>query len=176
MELRDVLKKRVSYRFDFTDRKVTKDELKYIVEAAFLAPSGSNRQTPRIIGVLDDEKVLKLGEIYGFDWAKTATAAVVIAYKVMEKRPGKRSRHLEDFSAAAQNLLLAVVDLGYATTWIQGQIENEKSEQMAELLNLPEDLNVIGYFPIGEPSREVSGPEKMSFDERCFLNEFGSSF
>ncbi|NMA07412.1 MAG: nitroreductase [Ruminococcaceae bacterium] len=175
MELRDVLKKRASYRFDFTDRKVTKDELKYIVEAAFLAPSASNRQTPRIIGVLDDEKVLKLGEIYGFDWAKTATAAVVIAYKEI-KRPGKRSRHLEDFGAAAQNLLLAVTDLGFATTWIQGQIEDGKSEQMAKLLNLPEDIFVIGYFPIGEPSREFSGPDKMSFDERCFLNEFGSCF
>ncbi len=176
MELRDVLRKRASYRFDFTDRKVTKDELKYIVEAAFLAPSGNNYQTQRIIGVLDDEKVLKLGEIYGFDWAKTATAAVVIAYKEMEKRPGKRSRHLEDFGAAAQNLLLAVTDLGFATTWIQGQIESGQSERMAELLNLPKDVFVIGYFPIGEPSREFSGPDKMSFGERCFLNEFGKSF
>lgn len=176
MQLKELLKNRKSYRFDFTDRKVTKDELHYLMEAAYLAPSGCNLQSSRIIGILDEEVLQKLSEIFGFAWAKTATAAIVIVTKPMAIEGRGPSRYKEDFGAAAQNLWLAITDLGLATTWIQGQIENEKGEQMAEVLNVPEDFSLIGYFPIGEPSREATRPNKMPFEERCFLDEFGKEF
>lgn len=86
------------------------------------------------------------------------------------------SRHKEDFGAASQNLLLAVEELGLATTWIQGQIENEKGIEIGKLLKVPEEYIVMGYFPIGEPIKEVKGPKKLSFEERCFLEEFGVEF
>lgn len=55
-----ILKSRRSYRHEFSDRKVTKEELKYIMEAAYLAPSGCNLQTSRIIEILDQEKIKTL--------------------------------------------------------------------------------------------------------------------
>lgn len=176
MSLKELLNNRRSYRHNFTDRKITKDELHYLMEAAYLAPSGCNLQSSRVIGILDQDKLDKLAEIFGFAWAKTATAAIVIVAKPMALEGRGPSRHKEDFGAAAQNLWLAITDLGLATTWIQGQIENEKGEQMAKVLKVPEDYKVSGYFPIGEPSRETVGPKKMPFEARCFLDEFGAEF
>ena len=176
MELKEILKNRRSYRHDFSDYKVTKEELKYLVEAAFLAPTGCNLQSSRIIGILDEEKLKEIGEIFGRSWAKTATAAVIIATKPVALKGRGDSRYREDFGAAAQNLLLAVEDLGLATTWIQGNIEFEKAKEIGKLLNVPEDYTVTGYFPIGQPIKKVDGPKKISFNERCFLDEFGKEF
>lgn len=176
MEFRDLVKKRKSYRHNFSRRKVTKEEMKSILESASLAPSGCNLQSARFIGVLKEELVGKIGEIYGFDWAKTATACVVVVAKEVAKEGKGPSRYKEDFGAAAQNLLLAITDLGLATTWIQGQIENEKGSQIAKLLKVPKEYKMMGYFPIGEPIEEVKGPKKMTFEERCFIDEFGKSY
>lgn len=176
MELRDVLRARYSYRAPFGDRQVTHDEMRYILEAAYSAPSGCNLQTPRMIAVLDLETLSALGEIVGFAWVKTATAALVMVTKPLAIEGRGPSRNKEDFGAAAQNVLLAVTDLGLATTWIQGQIENEKAEKIAALLDIPDDYTVAGYFPIGEPTREVKAPNKLAFEERCFINRFGRAF
>ena len=116
------------------------------MEATYLAPSGCNLQTSRIIGILDQEKIQSLGEIYGREWAKTAKAVVIIATKEGFLKGKGPSRHKEDFGAAAQNLLLAVKDLGLGTTWIQGQIEDGKNIKMGKLLKAPEEYTVMGYF------------------------------
>lgn len=100
MELLELLRNRRSYRKEFSSRKVTKEELKTILEAAFLAPSGCNLQSVRMIGVLQEEKVKKIADIYGFEWAKTSTACVVIATKAMALKGKGPSRHKEDFGAA----------------------------------------------------------------------------
>lgn len=176
LEFKEVLKKRRSYRKKFSDRKVTREELKYIIEAAYMAPSGRNLQTARIIGVLEEQKVNKIAEICGYEWAKDTTACVVIVTKEILGAGNKPSRHKEDFGAAAENLLLAVTDLGLATTWVQGYIENEKGIQIEKLLNVPDDYYVIGYFPIGEPEEEVKDPKKLSFKDCCFIEEFGKEF
>ncbi len=176
MDLQELLRKRRSYRKDFSKRKVTKEEMKIILEAAFLAPYGCNLQSARMIGVLEEEKVKKIAEIYGFEWAKSSTACVVIATKEMYKEGKGPSRDKEDLGAAAENLLLAVESLGLATTWIQGQIENGKGIEIGKELKVPKDYKVTGYFPIGEPMVEVKGPKKMEFNERCFIDEFGRPF
>ncbi|MDO5649083.1 MAG: nitroreductase family protein [Gallicola sp.] len=176
MELQELLRKRRSYRGMFTERKVTMEEMRLIIEAAFLAPTGCNLQSSRMIGVLDNEKVKRIAKIYGQEWAATAPSCVVIATKEMYRKDKGPSRHREDFGAAAQSLLLAVENLGLATTWIQGQIENEKGKEIGSLLKVPEEYSVIGYFPIGEAEKETNGPKKMTFEERCFLDEFGKEF
>lgn len=176
MELRDVLQARRSYRASFGARKVTHDEMRYILNAAYTAPSGCNLQTARMVAVLDPHTLTALGEIVGHSRVKTATAALVMTTKPLAIEGRDPSRNKEDFGAAAQNVLLAVTDLGLATTWIQGQIENEKADKIAALLEIPEDYSVVGYFPIGEPTREVKAPNKLAFEERCFIDRFGQAF
>lgn len=174
MSLLELMKKRASYRDEFTDREVSLDEMNYLLESGYTAPSGCNLQTPRFIGVLDRDKVKKIAEIYGHDWAKTSTACIVIVTKPLALKGKGQSRYLEDFGAAAQNILLSVVELGFATTWIQGQIEGEKASAIAEVLNVPEDYTVIGYFPIGEPKNSLNYVKKQDFSERCFIDTYGS--
>lgn len=175
MDAMKAIRERKSYRGIFLDTPVPREDLREIVEAGFLAPSGCNTQTAKFIAVDDPKLAKELAEIYGFDWAKTAPAAILILSQRIQARNGA-FYHVEDFSAAAENILLAVTAKGYATTWIQGQIDHDrKAEKMAELLGVPEEMTVEVYLPIGIPAQEVHAPKKQSFEERVWFNRYGSS-
>ena len=173
MELMKVIRERKSYRGTFKKEPIPREDLREIAEAGFLAPSGCNRQTPRLVAVDDPELVKQLAEIYGFPWARSAPAAILIFVKPEASVDGK-FYHVEDVAAAAENILLAVTDKGYATTWIEGQIHYaDKAKRMAELLGAPEGMEPVIYMPIGIPEEEQKQAVKMAFEERVWFNGYG---
>ncbi|MBS6952166.1 MAG: nitroreductase family protein [Enterocloster asparagiformis] len=175
MELMEAIRERKSYRRTFKPDLIPTEALKEILEAGAAAPSGCNQQTTRFIGVNDPELAHKLACIYDKPWAMTAPAAILLLTKEHVSYRGN-SYHIHDYSAAAENILLAAVDKGYATTWIEGQIEGEKARQMGDLLGVPQDLTVAIYMPLGIPAEENPGVAKMSFDERAWLNGYKKTF
>ena len=175
MELMEAIRERKSYRRTFKPDLIPTGALKEVLEAGAAAPSGCNQQTTRFIGVNDPELAHKLACIYDKPWAMTAPAAILLLTKEHVSYRGN-SYHIHDYSAAAENILLAAVDKGYATTWIEGQIEGEKARQMGDLLGVPQDLTVAIYMPLGIPAEENPGVAKMSFDERAWLNGYKKTF
>lgn len=57
MELQEVLNSRRSMRSYDAEKKVTKEQLETIINAAILAPSWKNLQTSRYYCILSDEKL-----------------------------------------------------------------------------------------------------------------------
>ena len=57
MELQEVLNSRRSMRSYDAEKKVTKEQLETIINAAILAPSWKNLQTSRYYCILSDEKM-----------------------------------------------------------------------------------------------------------------------
>ena len=81
--------------------------------------------------------------------------------------------NVEDFAAATENILLAITAKGYATTWIEGQIDYKgKAQEMARLLGVPDHLTAVVYLPVGIPAEEVKGVQKMPFEERAWFNGY----
>jgi nitroreductase len=175
MDLMEAIRSRKSYRKTFKSNSISDLDLKEIIEAGVKAPSGCNQQTTRFIGVNDSHTVLELAKIYGASWALTAPAAILVLTKETVSYKGN-SYHVHDYSAAAENILLAVTAKEYAATWIEGQIEGEKAKKMANLLGVPDDLTVVIYMPLGLPAEENSGVPKKPFEERAWLNRFGEEF
>lgn len=174
METMQAIRNRKSYRSTFKSDPIPREDLREIIEAGFLAPSGCNMQTTKFIGVDDPELVRQLAEIYGVGWAATAPAAIVLLTK-FTMTPSGVSYHIQDFSAAVENMLLAIVDKGYATTWIEGQIRGEKGERMKKVLGVPDDYVAAIYLPIGIPASTVPEPKKHPFEERAWFNGFGKT-
>lgn len=175
MEIMDAIRQRKSYRNMFKESKIPREDLKEILEAGYLAPSGCNQQTTYLIGVDEPALVRKLAEIYGHEWALTSTAAILVLTKEVISYGGC-SFHVQDYSAAVENLSLAATGKGYATVWIEGQIHGEKSKKMGELLNVPSDLTVAVYLPLGIPAVDTKGPVKKPFEERVWLNQYGAGW
>ena len=78
------------------------------------------------------------------------------------------------YSAAIENMLLALVELGYQSCWYEGHITDEDKigYQMAQILNVPDDYELVCFLPIGIPEEENILPKKRPFEERAWFNTF----
>ncbi|MDO4628806.1 MAG: nitroreductase family protein [Planctomycetia bacterium] len=173
MELFEAMEKRHSYRKEYTDTPIPKEDLLKIVEAGRLAPSGKNAQTTTFVIVDDPEILREFGEMLERPASmKSAKAAIVLVTKPERVFCG-HTFHLEDMSAAAQNMLLAATALGYASVWVQGGLlMNGVAERINELLNVPVGQYAQVLLPIGVPAEEMAQPVEKPLAERVVFNRF----
>ena len=148
-------------------------DLVKIIEAGLAAPSGCNLQTTHIVGVDDPAVIAKLGAFLDTGYFSTAPAAIVVLTKPEAAFAGT-SYHVQDYSAAIQNMLLAITALGYASCWVEGYVAGfeEVSKGMAAVLNAPDDYSVVAYLPVGVPSGEPRRAPKKTMEERAGFNGF----
>lgn len=175
MDLFDAMKKRHSYRGPFQDKPVPQVDLKKIVNAALLAPSGKNCQTTQFIIVDDEGLVSEIQKLHPKNFAMQQAKAYIVC--LIDAKPEKvyegYSFEVEDCAAAVQNMLLAITALGYATVWVDGWLRyNDHAAKIAEILNIPDSKIVRIILPVGVPEKEKSQPEKMPFERRAWFNQY----
>jgi nitroreductase len=83
---------------------------------------------------------------------------------------------VEDCAAAVENMLLAVVALGYATVWLDGALRVEdKAARIGRLLGVPEGKTVRVLLPLGVAAEPGTQKDKLPFHQRAWFNRYGSS-
>jgi nitroreductase len=172
MEVFEAIKARHSYRGEFTDSPVPREDLKKIVQAGMEAPSGCNAQTTSFV-IVDDLSVIKaIAGIVDKPVVRGAKAIIVCVVEHREIFKGM-SFGVEDCSAAVENMLLAITALGYATVWIDGNIRgDDRAKKIAALLGIPADREVRIILPMGIPKEPVQAKEKLPFDQRACFNHW----
>lgn len=174
MNVIDAIKNRHSYRGKFTDEPVPREDLREIMEAGLAAPSGCNKQTTSLIAV-DDRKILdKIKAVIDPPVGETACAAICV---LTERINAYRDKcfAVQDYSAAIENMLLAIGELGYQSCWYEGHITDDDRicDRIAEILNVPKHIELVCYLPIGKAAEPVSAPKKKRFEERAWFNQYG---
>ncbi|MCL2126445.1 MAG: nitroreductase family protein [Oscillospiraceae bacterium] len=170
MEFFDLVKARYSYRGEFESTPVPKEDLEKIVTAGIHAPSAGNAQSQRFYIVTSDEMLAKIREVFNHKGVDTAPALILLVSKLLKFGPEGRDSvfELQDYGAAAQNVLLAIADLGYTTVWTDGQTNFNKDfqEKISAILELPEDTKVRAVLPVGIPKDKGGAqPPRKPFDE-----------
>ena len=173
MNTLDAMNARTSYRGRYEETPIPREDLVKIMETGLAAPSGSNMQTVSLIAVDDPEILAKLTEVTGpLKWQPAPAIICVLTQKI----PAYKGRffNVQDYSAAIQNILVAAVSLGYESCWYEGTVkdDDDQGRQMAEILGVPADYDLISYSPIGIASESVKFPEKKPFEERAWFNGF----
>ena len=169
----DVIKNRCSYRGAYKSVPVPREDLITIMQAGLNAPSGCNKQTTSLIGV-DDTKVLdRLKSVIEPPAGATAPAAICVLTRRINAYRDKCFA-VQDYSAAIENMLLAIVELGYQSCWYEGHITDNDNIglKMAQILNVPDDYELVCFLPIGVPESEVIIPKKLPFEKRAWFNSF----
>jgi len=161
MELQEAITTRRSIRA-FKDKAIPRADLEAIVDAARLAPTGSNRQ-PWDFVVITDKAVIKKIKIAA-EWM--GEAAAIIAIVLDDFSPAWK----DDGCAAATTMLLKIVDLGYGSCWVQGNIEPFEDEFKA-LLGVPAAKHMPIMLPIGVPA-ESPVKEKKPLEEIIHWEKF----
>ena len=169
----DVIKSRASYRGTYRNTAVPREDLTKIMEAGLAAPSGCNKQTTSLIAVDDMELLGRLNEVINIETVATAPAMIcVLTQRTIAYRD--RTFYIHDYSAAIENMLLAIVALGYESCWYEGQITDADAigRKMADILGVPDDYELVCLLPVGVAEQPVTRPDKKPFDERAWFNGF----
>ena len=172
MDLFTAIEKRHSYRGEFRPDAVPEEHLRRIVQAGIAAPSGCNAQTTFFLVVTDPRLMEKLREIIVKPVMRTAPNAIAVFSEHRAVSEGL-SFEKEDYSAAVENMLLAITALGYASVWLDGVLRNEqRAERIAEVLGILSKYTVDVLLPLGIPAEAGSQNTRKPFEERAWFNRF----
>ena len=166
---------RHSYRGKYLSTPVPREDLTTIMQAGLDAPSVCNKQTTSLIAVDDPEILKKLHTVIQPPVGETAPAMIcVLTRRIIAYRDRCYATH--DYSAAIENMLLAIVELGYQSCWYEGHITDVDriGYQMAQILGVPDEYELVCFLPVGVAAEEVRGPKKQAFEERAWFNGFPS--
>jgi nitroreductase len=161
----ETVEKRASVR-SFSPCDLPDDELLQIVDAGRRAPSGYNRQPWEFIVIQDHSILAQLGRIQACIADSSAAVAVVVDE---EATPYVR----EDAGAAIENMLLAVVALGYASLWVEGYVLQHE-EYGKQVLGVPERLRLLAVLPIGKPVSPPVQAGKKDLKKITYTNRYGN--
>lgn len=177
METLEAIRTRRSVR-KYADQPVEPEKLQQILEAVQQAPSWSNLQCWSLVVVTDQEVREKISDLsfvesffsaYGYKsnpaQKALAQAPVVIVSCADPARSGNlhdQPYYMADMGIATQNLMLAAHDLGLASVFVGVFHE----AQLKQLLGIPENIKVVGLFPLGYPAGEAKGgPSRKALDD-----------
>ncbi|MCL2227257.1 MAG: nitroreductase family protein [Oscillospiraceae bacterium] len=159
MEFFELIHARYSYRGEFEPTPVPREHLVKICEAGIQAPSAGNLQSQRFYAVTNPEMLGKIRAIFEHPGIATAPALVLLVSKLLKFGPNDSPFELQDYGAAAQNVLLAIADLGYTTVWTDGQtnFSQEFQDKIKDIVELDEDATVRAVLPVGVPADKSVG-------------------
>ena len=156
MDLFEAIEERYCCR-DLAPVQAPREDLERIMDAGRRAASGMNVQPFGFIAVTERETIQRLASAQAF--IADASAAIAIVAD-----PAESKYWLEDISAAAENMFLAITALGYATTWVEGTLMS-KEDALKQYLGVPERLRLMILLPIGKPASPGSQAPKKPLDD-----------
>ncbi|HHX17783.1 MAG TPA: nitroreductase [Clostridium sp.] len=149
MSFIELAKKRYSVR-SYLDKPVEKEKILQVLEAGRIAPSAVNKQPWNFIVITNEATKSKIANTYPRDWFKTAPAIIVVCgdHSKSWKRSDGKDHCDVDAAIAIDHMTLAAADIGLGTCWVCAF----DAAKCHEVLNLPENLEVIALLPIGYPA------------------------
>ena len=162
MELKEVIEKRESIR-DYEDKPIPQDKLLRVLEAARLAPSGSNRQPWKFVVVKDRQTRQKLAQAAEGQTFVGKAPVVIAAVTTMPELVMicGVAEYPVDLAIAVDHLTLAAVDEGLGTCWI-GAFSQEK---VCDILKIPKSCRTVALLPLGFPKQPGRPKVRKSLDE-----------
>ena len=166
----ELIHSRHSFRGEYQAVPVKREDLIKIMQAGIDAPSGCNKQTTSFIAI-DDPHILKqLLNVIDPPIGQSAPAAIcVLTQRIYAYRD--KCFAIQDYSAAIENMLLALIALGYESCWYEGHItdEDQIGKKMAHILNVPDDYELVCFLPIGIPKEKKVIKIKKKYTDSCRL-------
>ena len=166
MDLFEAIEGRLSVR-RFESADIPEEELLKIIDAGRRAPTGKNVQPWEFILVRDKESLAKLDEVQKVFGAAGASAAIGIVAD-----PAASRFWLEDASAAATQMLLAIHGLGYGSVWVEGALQ-AKEGYAKELLGVPAGKRLAILLPVGRPAADIKRKEKKPLEQVLWRERYG---
>jgi len=153
MTIYEAIEKRKSIRH-FTKKRVEQEKIDRLIKAAAQAPTGRNKQGWRFLQIREqDTKALLAHEASHQKFLEKAPVIIVCCTtNGNDVYQNGHSQGIIDTAIAVDHITLAAVEEGLATCWVS----NFNTEQVKEILRIPEEIDVIEMVALGYPEQEES--------------------
>jgi nitroreductase len=167
----------------FSDRPVTEEELRTVLQAAVHAPSGSNTQPWRFIVIRDqavkdaiDEQYRQIqgartGNVEPGPGAMAKAPVLIVPCVRIPDRTGQAGFQTgASIYPACQNLMLAARILGMGTVLTTSH--RVRREEVHAILGIPAGWESAAVIPLGWPDRSYGPNHRAPLDEAICLDRF----
>ena len=168
VDFNDVIRRRRCVR-QFVPSEISDDTLLRIVDAGRIAPSGCNMRNREYI-IIRDRDVLQQLNAKVQPAFQDAAAAIALVMDPASTPYG--SYWVEDAAAATENMLLAIVNEGYDSVWIEGTLLRQEAWAKA-LLGVPADKRLYVLLPVGKAAEPGTMAEKPDLDDVTYFGTYG---
>lgn len=151
MELQEALQKRRSVR-KFTEEAVSNEQIDILMHAAMSGPTACNTQPWEFYIVRNPEKIETLRKASPFTKIQAPMAIVVCGSKRRMLPAGAADYWIQDASAATENILLAVTDLGLGAVWCGIAPIKKSMKTVQAALELPAHILPLNIIYVGHPA------------------------
>jgi len=169
MQIIDFIKSRRSVH-KYKKKKVSTDDLYYVLEAGRWAPSSGNIQNWRYVIVEDEDAIKEISKAsLGQDWIKTAPVLIIVCSmtnKVTRKFPKFGDVYaIQNTAASIQNMLLGAMGVGLSTCLVTAFAHN----RVRRVCNIPNEMDIHGIITLGYANeRPVAVPRHDLWDITVF--------
>ncbi len=161
MELLEGLHTRRSIR-KFTDEAVTREQLREILHAGTMAPSGMNNQPWRFVTVQDRTILGRLAKLTKYGHIIVGAAACIVVFVDREAMYHEVKDH-QSMGACIQSLLLATHGMGLGGVWLGEILKSAK--QVRELAGLSERYELMAVVALGHPAGKGGTADRRPVEE-----------
>jgi nitroreductase len=180
MEIDQTIKGRRSIR-KYQDRDIPDSVIKELLDLATYAPSSMNGQPWYFIVVRAEKAKKQLAEIknrycpiekqdYKADFLSKAPVIIVVCVD----KTKSYEREIENGVLATANLMLGAYSKGLGSVYLSAYRigQPEISQEIRQILNIPQNIDPITIIPLGYPD-EIPEPKIVSpLEERIFYEAF----
>ena len=182
METLDTLLNKISYP-KLTSPLPSKEQMDIAYKAAFRAPDHGRLRPWRFIEVTgngrdklgkafknvainngeeDQEKLTKFENL-----PLRAPMIIILITEINEDSKIPAIEQIQSTAVAAQNISLALFDMGYGVYWRTGAFLSSKNSHLNKELSINEGSEVIGYLYVGSP--DIKGKEIPSLNKDDYV-------
>ncbi|MFH1308396.1 MAG: nitroreductase family protein, partial [Patescibacteria group bacterium] len=152
MQLNEAIKTRRSIRI-FSEKKLEKEILEKIIDAGQHAPSHCNTQGWKFIFVDDSKIKNKIFENGGSFVVKNAPYGILVLYNMALTDNIEYQDWIQSSSAAIQNMLLTIHDIGLSGSWI---CHLPRKKTLNKILKVKKPYMPVGYIAFGYSDKKPS--------------------
>ena len=161
MNVNEAIRNRYSCR-SYIDRPIEQEKLASLLEAARLAPSAKNTQDWRFVVVTDKKIRQKLAETTNKpDSFKNAGVIIAGCSNSKDVMTCGQAIAQIDVSIALEHICLQATELGLGTCWIG----SFKTDQVREILGIPEQIEIIELLAVGYPADKWKKPNRVEIEK-----------
>lgn len=143
----------------YLDDEISDAVVEEIIRAGMAAPSAGDEQPWQFIIIRNKSTMLEFPKFHQYaQMLKNAPVAIVVCGDL--NRQTYEGFWIQDCSAAIQNMLLQITEIGLGSVWVGIYPDEKRVDKTKEILDLPENIVPVAVLPIGIPGEIKSATSR----------------